>query len=124
MRHFTQVKWLVIVLVMLLVSPAVQATAYIVDATYCDGLALMNKATREAKQRGETLPKWKSILRSIQERAVVTKTQAGVLYIVLPKVLEDADKVYRLDQKPNDVYLTPYNSCMKNKYGTVVAVND
>lgn len=118
MYYFTKVRWLVIVLVMLLVSPAVQATAYAVDATYCDGLALMNKATSEAKQRGEPLAKWKENLRSIKERPTTDKT--SLMYVVMPQAISDAERVYKTKQKPVDQYVSSYRSCMLSSNKVVV----
>jgi hypothetical protein len=113
---------LVIALVLLLVAPAVSATVVQVDDNYCHGLALMNKATTEAHMRREPLEAWKADLLSQRDQLVKDKT--GVLYIVLPEVIRDADKVYKDSSPPVDQYINSYNHCMKYDFGGIVAVNE
>lgn len=93
----------------------------VVDQLYCDSAALMAKAGAEAKQRGESLPKWRQNLLAM--KGSVVRNKDNVLYRVLPKAYEEAPKVYSEKKSPIDTYLASYRACMQNDYGHLVTLN-
>lgn len=93
----------------------------VVDQLYCDSADLMAKAGAEAKQRGESLPKWRQNLLAMKGYGVRNKD--NVLYRVLPRVIEEAPQVYQWHKTPMDTYVTSFNTCMQNDFGHTVAVN-
>jgi hypothetical protein len=122
MQCFQSVLRLVAMMIILMVSPiALGKQEVIVDELYCDAAALMAKAGAEAKQRGESLPKWRQNLLAMKGYGVRNKD--NVLYRVLPKVYDEAPKVYRDRKTPMDTYMASYNSCMQNEYGLLITVN-
>lgn len=92
-----------------------------VDEIYCDGLALMAKAGVEARQRGESLPKWRHNLLAMKGYGVRNKD--NVLYRVLPQVIDEADRVYQTRQTPTETYVSSFNSCMSKDYGRLISAN-
>lgn len=93
----------------------------VVDQLYCDAAALMAKAGAEAKQRGESLPKWRQNLLAMKGYGVRNKD--NVLYRVLPRAYEEAPKVYSERKSPIDTYLASYKACMQDDYGHLVTLN-
>jgi hypothetical protein len=111
---------LLVVLVLFSVPMQAMATAVMADLNYCEGLALMTKATTEAKQRGETEESWRKNLQAL--KGYVVKNKDNVLYSVLPKVIQDVDPVWNNKLSPMDTYMASYNSCMMNDYGKAVVL--
>lgn len=108
-----------VALVAVLSTPAMAHNEQmVVDQLYCDSAALMAKAGAEAKQRGESLPKWKSNLLAMKGYGVRNKD--NVLSRVLPKVIEEAPQVYQWHKTPMGTYLQSFNTCMQNDYGRLI----
>lgn len=119
LTHVTRLMLLIVTLMGSSMAYSVQQTE--VDNVYCDGLALMAKAGAEAKQRGESLDKWRHNLLAMKGYGV--RNQDNVLYRVLPQAIEEANKVYRDRKTPIDTYVTSFNTCMSNNYGHLVSLN-
>lgn len=113
-------KSLVLATTLTMSAAALATDAVIVDNNYCESLALMAKAGAEAKSRGESKNDWITYLRSL--KGYVVKNKDNVLYSILPKVVTEADTVYRNRETPMRTYATSYNNCMANDYGNVVAI--
>lgn len=119
LTHVTRLMLLVVGLT--LSSAAYSVQQVVVDELYCDSLALMSKAGAEAKQRGESLVKWRQSLLAMKGYGV--RNQDNVLYRVLPRVIEEASAVYKKGETPIDTYMTSYNACMSKSYGQLITLN-
>lgn len=122
MQCLTHVLRLMLLMVVLIIpSVAKGAQEIVVDQLYCDSTALMAKAGAEAKQRGESLPKWRQNLLAMKGYGVRNKD--NVLYRVLPRVIEEAPDVYQWRKTPMETYVKSFNACMQNDFGQLVVVN-
>lgn len=122
MQSLTHVTRLILLTLGLSLSTAAYSVQQVtVDELYCDSLALMSKAGAEAKQRGESLIKWRTSLLAMKGYGV--RNQDNVLYRVLPRVIDEADKVYARNETPVNTYITSYNSCMSKSYGRLLTIN-
>lgn len=113
-------RWMLMAVTLLVAPLALSEEQIVVDQLYCDSAALMAKAGAEAKQRGESLPKWRQNLIAMKSYGVRNKDNA--LYRVLPKVIEEAPKVYKDKKNPIDTYLASFDNCMRNDYGQLVTL--
>lgn len=121
MQSLTHVTRLALFIGCLLVSTMTHSVQQvIVDETYCDGVALLAKAGTEAKQRGESLSKWRQNLLAMKGYGV--RNQDNVLYRVLPQAIDEVNKVYRAKQSPIDTYITSFNACMSTGYGRLLSL--
>lgn len=110
----------VVVLLFMAVPTQAKAAAVMADLSYCESVALLAKAGSEAQGRKTPIQEWRKHLQSL--RGYVVKNKDNVLYSVLPKAIQDVDKVYAARQRPMATYTTAFNSCMANDYGNAVAV--
>lgn len=106
-------------LLLFTVPTQAKAAAVMADLNYCESVALMAKAGSEAQWRKTPKQEWREHLQSL--RGYVVKNKDNVLYSVLPKAIQDVDKVYSARQRPMQTYTTIFNSCMANDYGRAVA---
>lgn len=121
MQCLTHVLRLVLMIGILTIPiVALGAQETVVDQLYCDGTALMAKAGAEAKQRGESLPKWRQNLLAMKGYGVRNKD--NVLYRVLPRVIKEAADVYKWRKTPLETYVKSFNTCMQNDYGQLVTL--
>lgn len=121
MQSFPYVIRLVALIVGITLTPsAFSQQQIVVDELYCDSLALMSKAGAEAKQRGESLVKWRTSLLAMNGYGV--RNQDNVLYRVLPQVIHDVNQVYTRNETPIETYKTSYNACMSKDYGRLLSV--
>lgn len=121
MQCLTHVLRTITLLVTLMVTSLAYGEQMVIDKLYCDGTALMAKAGAEAKQRGESLPKWKKNLEAMKGYGVRNKD--NVLYRVLPRVINEATAVYRWRKTPMETYTYSFNTCMQNDFGQLVSIN-
>lgn len=120
MQCLTHVMRLGLLLGILMVPTMAHGEQVAVDELYCDSAALMAKAGAEAKQRGESLPKWKQSLQAMKGYGVRNKD--NVLYRVLPRVIEEAPQVFKWRKTPMETYVQSFNTCMQNDYGNLVSL--
>lgn len=113
-------KNLLTALVLYVVSAAAVAEVH-VDATYCNGRALLAKATAEARDRKTKLKEWNRNLSLIKTK--VSRKKNPLLYTTIPAAIKDASWIYKTHRDPVDVYLTTFNRCMAASRGRYVAVN-
>lgn len=122
MQSLPHVTRLMLLMGCLITAPlAYSVQQVVVDEVYCDGIANMDKAGVEAKQRGESLTKWRSNLVAMKGYGV--RNQDNVLYRVLPQAIERAEQVYRANKPPVDTYIASYNACMSKDYGRLLSNN-
>lgn len=120
MQCLTHVIRLGVLIGILMIPSIAHGEQVVVDELYCDSTALMAKAGAEAKQRGESLPKWKQNLQAMKGYGVRNKD--NVLYRVLPKAIEEAPSVYKWKKTPIDTYMASYKACMQNDLGRLVTL--
>lgn len=103
--------------------PGVTVAAEVeIDRNYCEGRALVAKATAEARDRNLPLGQWQTDLTIMKVDG--PKDGNNLLYRVLPKALGDIKWVYdNHRQSPVDVYISIFNSCMSSDLGKLVALN-
>lgn len=122
MQSLTHVTRLMLLTLGLALSTAAYSVQQVVvDELYCDGVALMAKAGAEAKQRGESLSKWRQNLLAMKGYGV--RNQDNVLYRVLPQAINEVNRVYGAKQNPMDTYIVSFNACMSKDYGRLVSLN-
>lgn len=115
MQCLTHVLRQLCLLVALVLPVTALADEVLVDASYCDGLSLMAKATIEAKQRKEPEAQWLKNLNTLKGYGVRNKD--NVLYSILPQAVTQVNRLYKSKQTPLNTYITEYNRCMSEQYG-------
>ncbi|AEH03692.1 hypothetical protein AVT69_gp267 [Pseudomonas phage PhiPA3] len=120
MQCFTHVTRLLVVAA-LVVLPLQAKSAEVVDTDgICHMTALLDQATAEARDRGDTVNQQQGALLALQKGYGV-KNKDNVLYSVLPKAIQEVRSVYQKRQPPKEAYVTAYNACMSDRFNRMVA---
>jgi len=109
---------LLIILLSPLLAFADQREVYVIDSTFCEGRALIGKATAEAKGRGVDARDWVEDLRKNKANAPI----GSMLHSGIAMGLLDVEGIYSLKKNypAVQVYMDLYNTCMAFRERTIV----
>lgn len=92
---------------------------YTIDKSFCNGRALLGKASAEARQRGTSRVAWEKQLSTLRTQM----PKSSLLYASIPMALLDTEMIYSLKsvKDTTQIYIDLYGDCMGFQ-GLVIAL--